>query len=92
MGHPPRVELREREFHRRGDASEWLMSEAFDMRSARSLDAEKVIEHASAALIEPDFDADRARKLDAELRQVLGETDPFWTRWRYVAERRGWLP
>ena len=77
VGHPPRVELREREFHRRGDASEWLMSEAFDMRSARSLDAEKVIEHASAALIEPDFDADRARKLDAELRQVLARQIHF---------------
>lgn len=30
--------------------------------------------------------------LDAELRRVLGDTDPFWGSWRYVGERRGWLP
>jgi len=28
--------------------------------------------------------------LDTILRQLLDDLDPFWVRWRYVAEQRGW--
>jgi hypothetical protein len=23
---------------------------------------------------------------------VLGDTDPFWMRWCFVADKKGWLP
>lgn len=91
-GKEERVELRRRPFVRRGDAAQWLTSEAFDLRSARSLEAEEVIENAARALSDPKFDRKAARALDAQLRAVLGELDPFWARWRFVGERRGWLP
>jgi len=91
-GDPPEVRLRRRKFVRHGDVSAWLESEAFDLRSARSLKAERVLERAARALSDESFDRDAARKIGDDLRSVLGETDPFWMRWRYVGEARGWLP
>lgn len=86
------VAITRRPFVRRGDASSWLVSDAFDLRSARSLEAERALEEASLALTDESFDIERARAVDARLRQVLGDTDPFWMSWRFVGERRGWLP
>ena len=88
----PRVAITRRPFVRRGDASSWLVSDAFDLASARSVEAEEVLEEAALALSDEDFDTERALAVDARLRQVLGDTDPFWMNWRFVGERRGWLP
>lgn len=85
------VVLRRRPFVRQGDASRWLISEAFDLGSARSLEAEHTLEHASKILSEEVIDAELAKALDAKLRTLLGDTDPFWIRWRYVGEKQGWL-
>jgi len=30
-------------------------------------------------------------KVDRQLRKVLTATDPFWTMWRFIGEKRGWL-
>ena len=89
---PPHVTLTKRPFIRRGDASTWLMSDAFDLGSARSLEAEKVLNEAAKALSDEDFDGQRAGQLDVQLRSVLSDTDPFWMRWRFVSEKKGWLP
>jgi hypothetical protein len=89
--HPPEVTLTRRNFIRQGDASRWLTSEAFDLPSARSEQAEQVLSDASEALKHEDLSKTEALELDARLREVLGDTDPFWTRWRFVAEQRGWL-
>ena len=35
--------------------------------------------------------AAEAAALNVKLHNVLSETDPFWGRWRYIAEKRGWL-
>jgi len=86
------VHLENRRFERHGEVSSWLISDAFDLGSARSLEAEQVLGEASIALSDPDFDREKARELDTKLRRVLGELDPFWARWRYVGERKGWLP
>ena len=77
---PPRVDLSQRPYVRHGDVSNWLTSEAFDLTSARSIEAEELLEQASIALADDDFDAEKARELDVELRNVLGDTDPFWMR------------
>lgn len=85
------VVLQNRPWVRRGDVSQWLTSEAFDLGSARSLEAEELLEKAARALSDPSFDTQAAMDLDTELRKVLGDTDPFWVRWRFVGEKRGWL-
>ena len=61
------------------------------MGSARSLEAEEVLQQAAKILSEEIIDADQAKALDAKLRTLLGDTDPFWIRWRYVGEKQGWL-
>ena len=88
---PPTVEFKKRPFIRHGDASRWLMSEAFDLGSARSLDSERVLKEAAVILSEQVIDHEKAKALDAKLRGLLGDTDPFWIRWRYVGEKQGWL-
>lgn len=85
------VKLTRREFIRRGDASRWLTSEAFDLPSARSEEAEQALNDASEALKREDLSKQEALQLDKRLREVLGDTDPFWMRWRFVAEQKGWL-
>lgn len=84
--------LRKRPFVRHGDATSWLKSEAFDLPETRSIEAEEVLAQAAVALSDPSFDQQQAKALDARLRAVLGDTDAFWMRWRFVGEKRGWLP
>jgi hypothetical protein len=90
-GIPPEVQLRKRQFMRLGEASRWLTSDAFDLQSARSLEAEKVLLEAAEVLSQEPPDPSRARAMDLKLRTLLGETDPFWFRWRYLGEKQGWL-
>ena len=90
-GQQPTVEFKKRPFVRLGDASRWLMSEAFDLGSARSLESELVLQEAAEILSEQVIDHAKAKALDARLRGLLGDTDPFWIRWRYVGEKQGWL-
>lgn len=85
------VVLTKRQFVRQGDIRGWLTSEAFDMKSGYSLEAENVLEEAAHALSEEGFGKDDAKALDRRLREVLSDTDPFWMRWRFVAEKKGWL-
>jgi hypothetical protein len=85
------VTLTQRQFVRKGDIRGWLTSEAFDMKSAYSLEAEIVLEEAARALSDENFGKDHAIALDQRLRKVLSDTDPFWMRWRFVAEKKGWL-
>ena len=90
-GGKPSVKFTKRQFVRLGEVSRWLMSEAFDLGSARSLEAEEVLQQAAKILSEEIIDVDQAKALDAKLRTLLGDTDPFWIRWRYVGEKQGWL-
>lgn len=86
------VRLEKRPWVRHGDASRWLTSDAFDLGDAGSLEREKALAEAAVALSDEKFDVEQARQLDSRLREVLGDTDPFWMRWRFVGEKRGWLP
>ena len=90
-GETPLVELTKRPFIRHGDVCNWLTSEAFDLSSARSLKAEQALEKAAGVLRDETISKEQALSVYEELRTVLGETDPFWLHWRYVAEKKGWL-
>ncbi|HAE21120.1 MAG TPA: hypothetical protein DCG47_02195 [Spirochaetaceae bacterium] len=87
-----KVSLSHRQFVRQGDIRGWLTSDAFDMKSGYSLEAEKALEEAAKALSDPAFNSHDALVLDQRLRKVLSDIDPFWMRWRFVAEKKGWLP
>jgi hypothetical protein len=86
------VVLRKMPWSKKGDASAWLMSEAFDLKSAYSLEAEGAMVEASALMGRADATAEEAQAVHARLGQVLGELDPFWVRWLHLGRRRGWWP
>ena len=67
------------------------MSKAFDLKSGRSLEAEKALEEAAFAMSDPSFNKEQAQQLHQKLLGLLGDTDPFWVRWRFVADKKGWL-
>ena len=50
-----------------------------------------MLEEAALALSDTAFGRNEAIALDQRLREVLSGTDPFWMRWRFVAEKKGWL-
>jgi len=77
------VELTRRQYARKGEARSWLISEAFDMKSGYSIEAE-------SALNDEQLSNADAAALEQRLRAVLSDTDPFWMRWRFVSEKKGW--
>ncbi|MBS0355441.1 MAG: AAA family ATPase [Proteobacteria bacterium] len=86
------VIIRRKQWERLGTADRWLVSDIFNLKQARSLKAEQIIEEISAAMKTERLTRSKALQLDKELASVLGETDPLWARWRFVAEEKGWLP
>lgn len=87
----PTVALTQRPFVRLGEVGRWLVSDAFDLASARSVQAEQALNEAATLLAQSPVNHTQARALDARLRGLLGDTDPFWIRWRFVGEKQGWL-
>ncbi|KQP49193.1 AAA family ATPase [Pseudorhodoferax sp. Leaf274] len=87
---PAGVQLVQRPFERLGDVSRWLVSQAFDLGSARSREAEVLIAQAEALAQDPGATASDGEKLTRELENVLGDIDPFWSRWRIAGAQRGW--
>jgi AAA domain, putative AbiEii toxin, Type IV TA system len=86
-----KVTLEKMPWRRHGDASAWLTSEAFDLPSARSRESAAVLHKASEATSNPKLTKKNFLEIDQELRGLLGETDPFWIRWQYFGEDKGWL-
>lgn len=82
---PPAVRLRKRPFIRQGDASNWLTSDAFDLKEARSLEAEEAIERA-LALLRGELTPAEIPAIDAALRATMPGQDPFWIRWSAFVE------
>ncbi len=83
-----KVELRKRDYVRLGDISNWLTSDAFDLREPRSVEAEVVIRRAKQLLTQsPPATVQDLSALNPELQKVLGGTDPFWVRWSAHLER-----
>jgi hypothetical protein len=78
------VHLRKRDFVRLGDVSNWLTSEAFDLKEPRSLEAEEALGEALELLRRsPKPTLAEFETVDQKLRSVLGDIDPFWIRWSY---------
>lgn len=84
-----RVEISKPPWAPRGDASAWLTSDVFDLAQARSVEAERAILQAMAAMRQPDLPIEEVKRIHHELRAVLKDTDPFWARWLARAKRAG---
>jgi hypothetical protein len=83
-----RIQLQKRAFVRRGDVSNWLTSEAFDLKEPRSLEAEHALGEAlELARRAPKPSLEEFESVDRKLRGVLGDIDPFWVRWSYLMEQ-----
>ncbi|MCF7790312.1 MAG: ATP-binding protein [Prosthecobacter sp.] len=84
-----KVVLRSRQFVSRGEVSNWLTSDAFDLSQARSKEAEDAIEQALAVLRDPNPTRRAVEDADAGLRNAcLPDIDPFWVRWGHYVETK----
>lgn len=90
------VQLSAVEFQRRGPAGNWLVSRHFGLKTGYSEEAEAALRSASE-LVQKEMAKPGSvkkaqfRKEDGRLREVLGDLDPFWVRWRSIGEQKGWL-
>jgi hypothetical protein len=79
------VRVEDVEWAKQGDAVNWLVSEAFGLRQARSKEAERAIEAAEAWMrgdvssLPSDLASREA--IHDELQRVLAGNDEFWPRW-----------
>ncbi len=76
-----------------GDALNWLVSEVFGLRQARSIEAERAIDAAQVYmrrdLLQSPGDPEERDGIHRELCRVLPGHDPFWPRWIVRTEKNG---
>lgn len=83
------VSLHEVDFVPFGDVSSWLTSPVFELRHARSSEAEAAIEDAKALQTRANPSAVEVRDISMRLVKYLAQDDKFWPRWVYFAEKFG---
>lgn len=83
------AELENKDFIKYGRVDSWLTSPIFNLKQARSQQAEEAISKAKKIQIEKNPVYDDVFSTHQLLLQTLAETDPFWTRWLYFAENNG---
>jgi hypothetical protein len=81
------VTLEQVKWAKQGDALNWLVSETFGLKQARSVEGERAVE-AAEAWMRGDHTAlppglQTAEAIDAELRRVLADNDRFKPRWSF---------
>ena len=91
-GKPPRACLHRRTYTPHGTVGSWLTSEAFNLPTDRSLEAEHAILRARKLLRRTDPPLNDVMKIHAELRAALPDIDRFWVRWNAFVESRGGEP
>ncbi len=83
------VTLKRVEFVAFGDISSWLTSPVFELKHARSNEAEAAIEAAKLLQLSSDVRMDEVREVTEKLKRFLTPEDRFWPRWIAYAERFG---
>lgn len=86
-----KVVLRRRSFEKHGDAANWLISEAFDLKSSRSIEYERLVEKASALLDKDQPSEKQIFEMHDKLVGALGPKDEFLFRWLAICDKRGLL-
>ena len=88
--HGGRVDLNVVPWAPQGDAQNWLVSDVFGLRQARSVEAERAIDAAQAFMRgdahQNPKDLREPSQIHEELQRVLAGHDPFWPRWIVTAE------
>lgn len=85
------VILRKRDFEKHGDAAHWLISEAFDLKSGRPIEYERLIESAAQLLKEENPQQEKIQEMHQQLLKALNLKDDFLFRWRAFCTKKGWL-
>ena len=84
------VRLDAKAWAKEGDATNWLVSDAFHLHQARSIEAEQAIEDAEAWMRgEATSKFATVEAIHAELVRVLPGQDHFWPRWVVSREKNG---
>ncbi len=76
-------------FIRYGHVDSWLTSKIFDLREARSREAEDAIMAAIRLQKQAEPSVETIRQVSARLAEHLPPEDSFWPRWVFFAERYG---
>jgi len=84
-----KIELNPLPFIRHGRVDHWFTSDLFELKSARSLEAENAIKEAIEILKSETPDKEKMKQTHTELCRVLGEFDSFWPRWTIFAKQNG---
>jgi hypothetical protein len=83
------VSLQEIPFVRWGEVSSWLTSPVFELKHARSKEAENAIEAAKFLQMSENPPADEVKEVSERLEKYLAPEDRFWPRWIAFAETFG---
>lgn len=86
-----KVVLRRRDFEKHGDVATWLVSEAFDLKSGRPIEYERLVEEASTLLDKDQPTEKQISEMNEKLVLALGPKDDFLFNWRYICKQKGWL-
>ena len=95
VGEPRRAQIQRRIYTPRGTAGAWLMSEAFDLATDRSLEAERAVLRAREIVGQTGPEPPTLQEIMAvhvQLREALPDIDRFWVRWNAFVERMGGTP
>ncbi|TGG87754.1 MAG: ATP-binding protein, partial [Aphanocapsa feldmannii 288cV] len=91
--HDGRVHLDIVPWAAQGDVLNWLVSDVFGLRQARSVEAERAIDAAQAFMrgdtLQNPENLREADQIHRELERMLAGHDPFWPRWVVWTERQG---
>jgi hypothetical protein len=85
------VVLTRREFEPRGDVTNWLTSEAFDLPSGRNPAYARLLDEAAGLLEKTERRDDEVQAMHHRLTEALSPKDPFLFRWRGICEKKGLL-
>lgn len=89
---PPRVQLQRRDFTSRGTVGAWLTSEAFDLETDRSIEAEQAIRAAGNIQQQAEPALADIMAAHSALRRAMPDIDRFWVRWNAFVEAHGGTP
>ena len=87
LGREVRVESPD--FIKYGTSDSWLRSDIFELKQARSIEAERAIEDARNLQLQTNISRQSVAEISQRLIKYLPAHDKFWPRWTYFAEQHG---